>query len=188
MNKNVAAYILAGGQSRRIGYDKLFAPIPKLSLIENSLLICQQVCNPVKIAAKMKDKFASLGVEVVIDDPDTDGPLAGIIAILEDCSDDYCFVTAADFYDLNSNLVSTIIENYNNEQYFSFKINDRIQPLCGIYHKSTLSVMKEAALQSNYKMFEILKNLETRTLPITINPWRNINNSEDLEFIRGENV
>lgn len=188
MEKNVAAYILAGGQSRRIGYDKLLAPIPKLSLIENSLLICQQVCNPVKIAAKEKEKFASLCVEIVIDDPTTDGPLAGIIAILEDCPDEYCFITAADFYDLNSELIMATIENYKNEQYFSFKINDRIQPLCGIYNKSTLGVMKEAALQSDYKMHEILKHLDTRFLPIKINPWRNINNSEDLEFIRRGNV
>ncbi|MFQ5608576.1 MAG: molybdenum cofactor guanylyltransferase, partial [Candidatus Zixiibacteriota bacterium] len=95
-----SAYVLAGGQSRRMSGDKLFLEINGKSLLKRTLEVCRSRFDEVWIVAKESEKFAGLDYPVVIDWPGADGPLAGIIAALSDCTESACFVTAADLYDL----------------------------------------------------------------------------------------
>lgn len=186
--KKVRAYVLAGGQSRRIGLDKLLFEFNNTTLLKNTLKICSCLFSDVKIVAKDSYKFESLSNLVLIDSTLADGPMAGIITALEDCLDDFCFITAADFYDLNENIISYILQSYLKDQYLGLKINNRLQPLCGIYHRSCLPVLKEISLTKNYKMVDALKQLQSRSIELSIKKWRNINNPEDLEEIKREYV
>jgi molybdenum cofactor guanylyltransferase len=184
----ITAYILAGGQSSRIGFDKLLTQVNNNNLLEKTIKSCSLIIKTVKIVAKEKTKFAQFPNEILIDSHSADGPLAGIIAALEDCSKEFCFITAADFFDLNSHIISTIINEYANEQYLGMFINGMRQPLCGIYHKSSLHTMKKSAGESNYKMSDVLKKLNARFVKTNIAPWRNINHPIDFEAIKREYV
>ncbi len=181
---NIAAYILAGGQSRRMGLDKLFESVGSQSLLTKTIETCHNITSETYIVAKDKRKFEALPYKILIDDPIADGPLAGIITALKNCKEEYCFVTAADFYDLNPELIQNLAKIYKNEQFLGMNINNRIQPLCGIYNKSCLQVLQEAAKNCNYKMKNILENINSKFINIEISPWRNINLPEDLEDIK----
>jgi len=186
--KKVRAYVLAGGQSRRIGLDKLLFEFNDTSLLKNTLQICSYIFSDIKIVAKDSYKFRSFSMPVLLDSTLADGPMAGIISALEDCKNDFCFVTAADFYDLNESIIHKVLKSYLNEQFLGLKINNRLQPLCGIYHRSCLPELKNIALTKNYKMVDALRQLQSRYIELSLNKWRNINNLEDLEAIRKEYV
>jgi len=181
------AYILAGGQSRRLGQDKLFVRHKGRSLLSHTIEICTEVFDTVKIVAKSTEKFQSTSCEVVIDWPGADGPMAGIIAALQDCRDDCCFIVAADLPDLNKDVITTIINTYTDQQYAGLQEKDKPQLLCGIYHISALSVLTAQAKKGNYCMTDTLKDLSHTLIPVTSSTWRNVNRPSDLEKLDNTN-
>jgi molybdopterin-guanine dinucleotide biosynthesis protein A len=181
------SYILAGGQSQRLGQDKLFVDCDGTSLLGRTIQTCRSLFPEVKLVAKRADKLEKLGCEVVLDWPQADGPLAGVVAALEDCSQESCFVTAADLYDLDSEIVERLIESYNGEQYFGLQEAGGGQPLCGIYHRSALTHLVSCGQAGVWRMKEIVSGLDHGMLPIDRGQWRNINIPSDLDSIGASN-
>lgn len=185
---NIQAFVLAGGQSSRAGYDKLLAEIKNTTLVEKTISACLDLFPTISLVAKSEDKYKHLPYPTLIDSELADGPMAGILTALENCSSEYCFITAADLYDLDKNVITSILQEYNNEQFLGAEINNRIQPLCAIYHTSVLPLMLETAKSENYKMRDFLGKIDSRFIKLTISPWRNLNYHKDIESIRSEHV
>ena len=185
---DISTYILAGGQSRRMGLDKLFESFGTESLLKKTIATCLKTTKRIKIVAKEKTKFEEIPYQVLLDDPIADGPLAGIITALKDCREGHCFITAADFFDMNPEIIRSLIELYRDEQFLGMIINNQKQPLCGIYNKDCLPALEQAAHNNNYKMTSVLETLNSKYLTVNVSPWRNINFPEDLEVIKRENV
>ena len=79
----IEAAIVAGGQSRRMGKDKLFLDFRGNSFIAHLLIQLQQQVNNVVVAgAPDPRQLADLGVPVLVDSSADCGPLAGIAAAL----------------------------------------------------------------------------------------------------------
>ncbi len=175
-----SAYILTGGQSRRMGRDKLFLDCSGEPLLMHAVGICREAFASVTLVARSSDKFKSLGCEVLLDNPQAQGPLAGVIAALEDCAQECCFITAADLYDLDTRIIDHLCASYDAEQYLGLRESDRPQPLCGIYHKSALMHLKRRAAGGQFRMIEAIAGLEHRLLSIENENWRNINCPNDL--------
>ena len=185
---DIQAFILAGGQSSRVGYDKLITKIGSSTLVENTISTCSDLFTSISLVAKSSEKYTNLPYTTLIDSDIADGPMAGIITALENSKSEFCFITAADLYDLNKDVISQILESYTNEQFLGAEINNRIQPLCAMYHKSCLPLLIETAKSDNYKMRDFLNTVDSKFIPLTISPWRNINYHEDFESIRSEHV
>lgn len=180
------AYVLAGGQSRRLGQDKLFVSVGGETLLTRVIRTCGSCFAKVVLVAPERTKFRRDPVRVVTDYPYAEGPMAGIIAALLDTPDDYCFVTAVDLFDLSEELIRQLVNSYSGQQYLGVKERDGIQPLCGIYHRSSLSKLLEHARQGNFQMHSVLSALDSHSVPIPETPWRNINRPADLRLIGGE--
>jgi molybdopterin-guanine dinucleotide biosynthesis protein A len=180
VTKNLVAYVLAGGSSRRMGVDKLFLQIDGQSLLERTLATCEAYFQQVKLVAGQSAKFSSLDYPVVLDSPRARGPMAGVIAALEDCGTDVCFVTAADLFDLSAEVIASLVAQYRGQQYFGLIETNRLQPLCGIYHKSSLNVFYRCAQNREFRMAEALKILNHSGIILPTGQWRNINYREDL--------
>lgn len=185
-NEITRAYVLAGGRSRRMGHgqDKLFLELDGVTLLERTLNICKEVFATVKISAKDPDKFEALechlNFAVVTDWSGADGPLAGIVASLEDCGEGACFITAVDFCDLNAKIVTSLAKQYNGENYFGLQEHGDLQPLCGIYSTAVKEHLRKIGQSGNYGMKEALKTCTTGFLQAPIDQWRNINTLSDL--------
>lgn len=177
------AYILAGGRSRRMGTDKLFIECEGSSLLGRTVQTCRWVFAVVKLVAKQSGKLGQFDCEIVLDWPHADGPLAGVVAALEDCAQECCFVTAADLYDLDQAIITRLINSYNGEQYFGLQEAIGGQPLCGIYHRSALPHLMSQGKAGVWRMQEIIKGLDHEMLPVDRQRWRNINRPCDLTMI-----
>ncbi len=185
---DIQAFILACGQSSRMGYDKLVTSLNNTTLVEKTISACSGLFSSISLVAKSDDKYQHIPHPTLIDSDLADGPMAGIITALENCSNNFCFITAADLYDLNKDVILQLLESYNNEQFFGAEINDRKQPLCAVYHKSSLPFLIETAKTGNFKMRDFLSQVDAKFIQLTITPWRNLNFHEDFESIRREHV
>ncbi len=180
VGKEITAYILAGGSSRRMGTDKLFLQIEGRSLLERTISVCEPYFGQVKLVSGNSDKFSSLDYPVVIDSPMANGPMAGIIAALKDCATDNCFVTAADLFDLKVDVITALISRYNGQQYLGLLESGGVQPLCGIYNKSALEVFYRFAQNGKYCMTEAVIAMDHHGITLPAGDWRNINSPADL--------
>ncbi len=180
IGSDIIAYILAGGGSRRMGVDKLFLHIEGLSLLERTIAVCEASFSQVRLVSGKPGKLASLGYPVVVDNPLARGPMGGVIAALRDCPDDCCFITAADLLDLRPEIISSLTDQYDGQQYLGMLESGGLQPLCGIYHKSALDVICRFAEAGEFSMKKAVTALRHGTVALPAGRWRNINSPEDL--------
>ncbi len=179
-NEIKRAYVLAGGQSRRMGQDKAFVKLNGVTLLEKTIHTCREVFELVTVSAKSPAKFEGLDCPVVSDWPGAEGPMAGIIASLEHCGQGSCFVTAVDFCDLSVNIIESLLKMYDNQHYFGLQENNRLQPLCGIYSTAIKEHLIQTARNGNYGMKEALMSCKVGYVPAPVELWRNINTPSDL--------
>jgi molybdopterin-guanine dinucleotide biosynthesis protein A len=179
------AYVLAGGHSRRMGVDKLSLIVNGVSLLEHVTTKCAATIGQVKLVAPKIGRLSELGYPIVPDSPRAEGPMAGVIAALEDCQWENCFVTAADLFDLRAEVIALLVSQYRGQQYFGLEEPKGIQPLCGIYHKSALTILCARAGQGQFGMTDALKRMDTDSITLPPGKWRNINCPEDLVALEG---
>ncbi len=182
------AYILAGGLSRRMGEDKLFLQMGQTTLLARGIKTCRELFETVKIAGGTAEKFESFNCNVVVDFPGAKGPMAGIIAALQDCKEDSCFIVAADLCDLNGDIVRKLINGYNGQPYCGLLEPNGIQPLCGIYNKSALPHLLDKAKSGQFGLRIALSEMAYQGIGIELDIWRNINRLSDLKLIGEKNV
>ena len=163
-----------------MGVDKLFLQIDGKSLLERTIDVCERCFSRVKLVARESARLASLNHEVILDSPMARGPMAGVIAALEDCGQDYCFITAADLPDLSVEIIESLVSQYGQQQYFGFMEPNGLQPLCGIYHRSSLKLLYHHARLREFSVAVAVSNLDHNYIALSASRWRNINCPEDL--------
>ncbi len=161
--------------------DKLFVESGGITLLERTVRACESVFAETVIVARETAKFISLSKRIVLDVPDVPGPVAGLIAALEDCTGEAAFITAADLLDLSETVVRSLLRAYAGEDYLGVREPDRLQPLCGIYSISVLPHLKAMAADGIFALHQVLSELETGTVSVPQARWRNINRPNDLE-------
>ena len=178
--EKICAYILAGGKSRRLGVNKLHVRVGGRSLLERTIATCDTCFEQMKLVAGSREELSAFDCTVVLDSPLARGPMAGVIAALEDCQSDLCFITAADLPDLSSHIIKSLMARYLDQQYVGIVEANGLQPLCGIYHASSLDVLKRAARGGEYSLNRTMQFLNHSGICPPGDQWRNINYPRDL--------
>ncbi len=173
--------ILAGGQSKRMGRDKgelnYFGHTFMDELIDrfrNYDLVISSNDKDYSPILTVKDKYKMAG------------PLAGILEILKNSTNEYVFITSCDMINVDSTLVefASSIASFSDEAII-FKDDERCYPTCGIYSKKIIPVVEKLLQDKNYKLMNLLDNIETKyvDLKYTVfkNQFVNINRKEDLK-------
>ncbi len=97
---DVRGYILAGGQSRRMGQDKAFVLLSGKPLIQIAVEQLEECCAEIRIlsGASSFDREALLRcyAHLVADGVGASGPVAGVLAALQDARTGWCLVAAVD--------------------------------------------------------------------------------------------
>ena len=175
-----------------MGQDKLFLSVGNRTLLDRMYETLSERFDSVKIAARSQTKFTGLPYQVVVDSPKAKGPMAGLIASLEDCEDypdQSCFVCAVDLPDLSIELIDRLLTAYKGEDYLGVEEPESgveqptgsIQPLCGIWSKNSLPSLYELAASGNYRLADLLSRISTRSLTLPAGQWRNLNHPADLD-------
>jgi len=183
MSLHSHAVIFAGGKSSRMGEDKALLPFGHAhTLAEYQYKKLQKVFHHVALSAKT-DKF-DFDCQVITDTYDESSPLVGLLSIFETLKEvDAVFILSVDAPFVDEAVIQSIMEKEESEaDIIVAKSPSGIQPLCGLYKRSILSIAKEQYKQENHKLQDLLALAQTEIVMFTDNSlFTNLNHPKEYE-------
>lgn len=182
----ITGIVLAGGKSTRFGKDKALVQVNGKSLLENAVDICSEFCSTILISSNQRVHQVS-EFKIVPDEFPGCGPIGGIYSGLKHSETAWNLVLSVDAPVVEKEFIRYLISMINNsEAVVPVSINGK-EPLIALYKKSGLPEIKKRIQDKNYKMHDLLNNLEVKY--IDSREWQtkfpqlfhNINRVTDLE-------
>ena len=185
-----AAFVLAGGQSTRMGVDKAFVQLEGRTLLAYALELAGNVSSQVRIVGS-REKFGAFGV-VVEDEFPLHGPLAGIHAALRASTSELNLMLAVDMPFLEAHFLEYLLqESARNESALVTipKAAGAWQTLCAVYRSPFADLAERALREGKNKIDPLFCSIEMRVieehelLQQNFSPamFRNLNTPEELE-------
>lgn len=182
---NIPCVIFAGGKSSRMGEDKALLPFGEYStLSEFQLRKLQKIFTNVYISCKNKSKFDF--VANFIEDTPTNSvyaPTAGFTASFRTLDCEKFFAISVDTPFISENEINDLIDKDNSSLDATIAIlNDKMQPMCGIYHRSLYKHFLHMIDTDNHKLGFLLKNSNTKFVPFEDEKaFLNLNNPSEYK-------
>jgi len=182
-------FILAGGKSSRLGFDKLNITICGKNVVE---IIDQNIGDlfDQKFIVVKEEKVLKLkNFKVIKDALKIDAPVAGVITSLIYSQSDKNFICACDMPFINRDLVKYMLQFEGYDAVVRPFYNGYFEPLCCVYSKTFLKSALEcvskgilslnfALRNSNIKKIELNEILQFDSMLMS---FKNINTIQDLE-------
>jgi molybdopterin-guanine dinucleotide biosynthesis protein A len=187
---DVAAFVLAGGKSTRMGRDKAFVDYDGRTLLARMLDLARSVTADVRIVGS-REKFASYAA--VVEDAFRDcGPLGGIEAALRASSSELNLILASDMPFVSREFLQYLIDQARMapEADVVVPLADGLrQPLCAVYRVEFAAVAENSLRVGQYRIDRLFERVRTRVLEpeelaaAGFSPaiFRNLNTPEELE-------
>lgn len=194
---DLAAFILAGGKSARMGADKAFVTLDGRTLLARALELARSLAPGVRIVGDPA-KFAAFA-PVVEDVFRGCGPLAGIHAALRSSQTELNFILAVDVPFVSAALLQYLIaraRNSANARATVAQAGGGWQPLCAVYRREFADAAEQALRAGHYKidkLFEatstkVISEEELKTAGFSPKMFRNLNTREELEAAQREDL
>jgi molybdopterin-guanine dinucleotide biosynthesis protein A len=190
---SIEGFILAGGQSRRMGTDKARLTLSGESFVERIAQALAPVTTSQRIVGGSHDANTA-GLEIVPDRVAAWGALGGVHAALSVCLAPWALIVACDFPFVTSELFSRLSAARANFEAVAPIQRDEIpQPLCALYRVEPCSRLAEQFINSGErKPVALLQSVNTRWVPFAelsdLNGsnhfFDNINTPQDYEQAR----
>ncbi|MBE7412905.1 MAG: molybdenum cofactor guanylyltransferase [Leptospiraceae bacterium] len=191
--KSIVGVVLCGGLSKRMGTDKGTLKTRGKYWADYSLTILKNFTNTVIFSIR-EDQFGLYrkifpNSNLILDNANAKGPLNGILSVYEKFPDCDLLIHACDMISMDKNIVSilyTKFKNFTGFEFYVFKIDGKIEPLCGIYTCHGLKKLKnqiDSVGFQSYSLKEILAKFKTLYIEdenISKNFFKNINYPEDI--------
>ena len=141
--ENFTGYVLAGGKSSRMKTDKAFLEIGGETFLARAARTLSTVCeNRIKIVLnRTQTHFAEKlpkGISYIFDVFENRGALGGIHSALTECETKYAIILAVDLPLVTTEAVEKLAEIALASNTFIAVVprqaDDRLQPLCAVYH------------------------------------------------------
>lgn len=192
--KDLAAWILAGGKSSRMGKDKALLAIAGKPLIVRAIELALQITDPVAIVGDPA-KFAAYA-PVISDVFSGCGPLAGIHAALKASNSELNLMLAVDLPFLNAPLLSYIANQAQSSGAMVTvpSTGKHLHPLCGVYRKQFAGVAEKALRSGKYKIDALFDEVKVRMITeeelkanrFAASLLRNVNSPQEWEQVERE--
>ncbi|MBK5293784.1 MAG: molybdenum cofactor guanylyltransferase [Acidobacteriia bacterium] len=162
--RDIAGFVLAGGNSTRMGSDKALLPLAGGTLLE-------QTCRKVEAAAGCAviigppERYSHLGWEVCPDRQSGLGPLAGIVAALSLDRAEWNLIVACDMPALETpflRLILSLAAQSGAACLLPAGPDGRAQPLCAVYHAASRQPLADALSRGVRKVRQALESVPVK--------------------------
>ncbi len=194
---NILGAILAGGQSKRMGKDKLFLELNNRKLIEYTIIKVKKYLKKVVIITNEDNEFFSKNKLTIVKDciEGQLGPLVGILTAmkwakenLNKCSWIASFPCDTPFFP--ESIIKSFIEESKKKESLIFCANShgRRHNIFGLWSIDLYDKLKDDLINKKIRKVQDwteknkIKNLEFKFEDY--DPFLNINTKEDLEFAK----
>ena len=161
---NRAAWILVGGRSSRMGSDKARADSGGRALALRVADKAASVCATVSLVGDPAI-YGDMGLPVVADRFPGQGPLGGIEAILTATEIELNLIIACDMPAMDENLLEELFST-DGDCVMPRHDDGKVEPLCAVYQRRCLPVIREALEAGIRKVTDALRLLEDQGLAI----------------------
>ena len=193
MQDSLAAFVLAGGKSTRMGTDKAFVEFDGRTLLARALEVTRLVTSDVRIVGDAA-KFA--GFAPVVEDVFREcGPLAGIHAALQASSAELNLILAVDVPFVPPGLLGHLVERARSSDAIATvpRAEGGWQPLCAVYRREFAAAAEKALRTGRYKIDALFDVVPTQRVGeeelmasgFSCGMFRNLNTPEELEAAIG---
>ena len=141
-----AGYVLAGGRSSRFGRNKAFEDVDGQPMVLHVAGRIRSVVDSVALVGPAVT-YGELGLRVVEDSVEGFGPVAGILAAVEDSAAPWILVVACDLPNIGPQFLEMLFrraESSNVDAVIPLAADGREQPLCAVYNKSMVEPLRQA--------------------------------------------
>lgn len=196
-NDEITAIILAGGKSSRMGFDKSLIKYNDKSIIQIIFDVLDSVFTNIIVISNSVANYKFLNTLIYSDYYVGKGPLAGIHSGLTNSLTKKNFIISCDLPFIDSKLIDYLISQKSNKQIVIPTLNNKIQPLCGLYSQEILpklsTYLKENINKTNKKLLSVKGFLETVDYEkvdagnLQLDSSKilfNLNDKNDLEFLK----
>jgi len=185
VTNNINAYILTGGSSRRFGSDKASYSINGTSFLDQIHETLQSDFNTIYSVGK---KSYSDKVNFIQDFSCSQAAIVGIISALRHSIFDWSFIISVDMPLITSEVVNTLVKEntQDNNNLIIPRVNKKLYPLFGVYHKDCLVHLENAYSVKNYILKDVLKSLSQSVIDLSnyYEELTNVNTREHLNKVK----
>ena len=189
----ITGIVLAGGRSSRMGEDKSMMKLNGKSLVEYSIDALKPLCNKVIISSN-NPGYEFTGCEVWPDEIPDQAPIIGIYSCLKRSETALNIILSCDIPLISTSMIAFLLaKSAAYDISVPIHENGQIEPLCGIYKKSSLSILKEFIDSGNYRLNECIRSASHQLIPVdsqipcnTPNLFLNINTPSDFGYLLTE--
>jgi molybdopterin-guanine dinucleotide biosynthesis protein A len=193
-SSDVAAFILAGGKSTRMGADKAFVTLEGRTLLARALEVARSVTDDVRIVGEAA-KYSPFA-PVVEDMFRQCGPLGGIHAALRASDSELNLILAVDVPFASRTFLQYLITRARSSPSAIVTVartNEGWQPLCALYRRVFADAAENALLAGRYKIDELFEDARTQVIGeeelqaagFSLRVFRNLNTPEELAEASG---
>ena len=154
MNGTFAAAILAGGKSKRFGSDKAFHKIQNATLWEDQVEKVSQLMPSEIIISSNENQSFNTPHKIIVDSVKDQGPLRGIVDILNATKADRILILAVDLPKISINFLGELI--YAGCGTVPVHKNGMTEPLAAVYPRSMLPLAERNLSLKKFKMQDVV--------------------------------
>jgi molybdopterin-guanine dinucleotide biosynthesis protein A len=171
-SQELAAAILAGGRSRRMGRNKALIQIDGRTMIEKMANLALQFSDRVYISSNESLPYRFLRLPVVPDIYSDQGPLAGLHAVMTRSERPLLLLLAIDLPRIHDRLIRFLVDSASQEDILVPRTSDGwIHPLCGIYRRSCLETVERNLRRGFNRVQDLLQDPGLRVRVLEGDEW-----------------
>ncbi len=160
MIEDCTALILAGGDSSRMGQDKAGLLLDGVSLLQRATATMQR--SFLQVIVSVRQPRAEVVLPQVCDAQADGGPMAGLVAGLEQVDTPWMFAVACDMPFIQSAVIERMAELRGDYQAVVPLIGGHPQPLFAFYAQTALATMREMQAAGEKRVRAVLQQLDVR--------------------------
>ncbi len=174
--------VIAGGQSKRMGFDKAQIIYQNQSFLEHAIDLITPFTSDIIISSNRA--VSNSDYTVIADEYKNIGPIGGLATCLSQIPSEYALIVPVDLPLLTPEIIQYLIDHFDpNKQINILSLDNRPQMLVGIYRKKTLPIITQHIERQDYKLRNLLKNASSKTIDGTAfaRLFLNVNHPETLK-------
>jgi molybdenum cofactor guanylyltransferase len=185
--KEITAIILAGGKSSRMKEDKGLVYFNRKMLVEHVIQSVKKLTDHLIIIITANAAYKQFGYPCIEDEMNDKGPLGGIYTGLIHSSSQRNLIVGCDMPFLSEKLLTTLINNCDDEDVLMTEHRGMVEPLCAVYHQNCAEHLRSQLEQNHLKITTALAGLKTRVISFDSEEWfkgnelANFNSIEELK-------
>jgi len=194
----VSGFVLAGGASRRMGFDKARLPFGSERLVDRQVRLLRAICRSVAIIGP-PETFADTGIQVYQDEIPGQGPLGGIHAGLRRARTEFSLFLSCDMP-----LMEVRFLRYLCDQALASRASATLPPpwakgrypLCAVLRRRALSRVRSCLASGQNQVGRFFSRSPRRTISkaelaragFSLRIFCNLNTPEEYERMRQQGV